>query len=269
VTANLFFPKICGIYLAIEKWRTSAIPKVEQMSSLMKDKFKKYWSDVHGLMELATILDPRFKLKFMKAFFTTIYGEESPITSSELSRVQSLLNELVLEYQDPKEGVATTDGVGTKNIAINEGDDLMLGIFHKFMSEEHKTSSTYMCTELGLYLEEPTLPRTQELDIISWWQHAGIKYPTLRKIDRDIMAIPVTTVASKSVFSTGGRVISPHRSRLAPKTVEGLMCMQAWSRADMIGDKSCFINALTTCLEDEEEQMVIVVLLTFIFLCFD
>jgi hypothetical protein len=36
----------------------------------------------------------------------------------------------------------------------------------------------------------------------------------------------------------------------------------------MIGDQSCFINALTTCLEDEEEQMVIVVLLTFIFLCF-
>jgi hypothetical protein len=269
VTANLFFPKICGIYLAIEKWRTSAIPKVEQMSSLMKDKFKKYWSDVHGLMELATVLDPRFKLKFMKAFFTTIYGEESPITSSELSRVRSLLYELVLEYQDPKEGVATTDGVVTKNVAVNEGDDLMLGIFDKFMSEEPETSSTYMRTELDLYLEEPTLPRTQELDIISWWQHAGIKYPTLRKIARDIMAIPVTTVASESVFSTGGRVISPHRSRLAPKTVEGLMCMQAWSRADMLGDQSCFINALTTCLEDEDEQMVIVVLLTFFFLCFD
>jgi hypothetical protein len=256
-------------FLAIEKWRTSVIPKVEQMSSLMKDKFKKYWSDVHGLMELATFLDPRFKLKFMKAFFTTIYGEESSITSSELSRVRSLLYELVLEYQDPKEGVATTDGVCTKNVAVNEGDDLMLGIFDKFMSEEPETSSTYMRTELDLYLEEPTLPRTQELDIISWWQHAGIKYPTLRKIARDIMAIPVTTVASESVFNTGGRVISPHRSRLAPKTVEGLMCMQAWSRADMIGDQSCFINALTTCLEDEEEQMVIVVLLTFIFLCFD
>jgi hypothetical protein len=199
----------------------------------------------------------------MKAFFTTIYGEESPITSSELSRVRSLLYELVLEYQDPKEGVATTDGVVTKNVAVNEGDDLMLGIFDKFMSEEPETSSTYMRTELDLYLEEPTLPRTQELDIISWWQHAGIKYPTLRKIARDIMAIPVTTVASESVFSTGGRVISPHRSRLAPKTVEGLMCMQAWSRADMLGDQSCFINALTTCLEDEDEQMVIVVLLTF------
>jgi hypothetical protein len=41
VTTNLFSPKICGIYLAIEKWRTSDIPKVEEMLALMKEKFKK------------------------------------------------------------------------------------------------------------------------------------------------------------------------------------------------------------------------------------
>ena len=81
----------------------------------------------------------------------------------------------------------------------------------------------------------PLLPRTQELDIIQWWQHAGLKYPTLRKIARDVLAIPVTTVASESVFSTSGRIISPHRSRLAPSMVEALMCMQAWSQADMLG----------------------------------
>jgi hypothetical protein len=112
VTANLFFPKICGIYLAIEKWRTSSIPKVEEMSALMKVKFNKYWSDVHGLMEIATVLDPRYKLKFMKAFYSTVYGEESSITEIEVGRVRSLLYELVLEYQGSIEGMTTTDGVG-------------------------------------------------------------------------------------------------------------------------------------------------------------
>jgi hypothetical protein len=77
--------------LAIEKWRTSTIPKVEEMLVLMKERFKKYWADVHGLMEIATVLDPRYKLKFMKAFYTTIYGEESLATTIELSRVRSLL----------------------------------------------------------------------------------------------------------------------------------------------------------------------------------
>jgi hypothetical protein len=34
-----------------------------------------------------------------------------------------------------------------------------------------------------------------------------------------------------------------------------LMCMQAWSRADMLGDQSCFMNALMTYLDDEEEKV--------------
>jgi hypothetical protein len=128
VTANLFFPKICLIYLAIEKWRTSDIPKVEDMSSLMKDKFKKYWTDVHGLMEVATVLDPRYKLIFMKVFYNTIYGEGSSIIDDELSRVKSLLYDLLLEYQESMEGMATTDGLGaaSRNIAPNEGFDAFL-----------------------------------------------------------------------------------------------------------------------------------------------
>jgi hypothetical protein len=221
----------------------------------MKEKFKKYWADVHGLMKIATILDPRYKLKFMKAFYTTIYGEESPTTTIELSRVRNLLYELVLEYQECMERMATTDGVGAtyRNVAPNEGDGLMFDIFDKILSKEPEVS--YVHTELDLYLDEPTLSRTQELNIISWWQYVGVKYPTLRKISRDIMAIPVITVASESVFSIRGRVISPHRSRLAPKTVEGLMCMQAWSRADMLGDQSYFMNVLMTCLEEEEEKI--------------
>jgi hypothetical protein len=210
VTTN-FPPKICGIYLAIDKWRTSAIPKVEEMSILMKDKFKKYWTDVHGLMEVAIVLDPRYKLKFMEAFYSTIYGEESTITNDEVGRVKILLYELVLEYQEFMEGMATTDVAGAASRgyrAPNEGYDLMFGIFDKFLSEE-PDCSYFVRTELDLYLEEPTLPRTQELDLINWWQYEGIKYPTLRKIARIFMAIPVTTIAPESVFSTGGRVMSP------------------------------------------------------------
>ena len=47
-------------------------------------------------------------------------------------------------------------------------------------------------------------------------------------IVRDIYAIPVSTVASESAISTGGRVVSKHRSRLHPDTLEVLMCAQSW-----------------------------------------
>ena len=134
------------------------------------------------------------------------------------------------------EDVATTNGAETRPSAPTQMDDEdWIDTFDDYMSKQPTVTSTYVRTELDLYLEEPLLPRTQELDIIQWWQHAGLKYPTLRKIARDVLAIPVTTVASESVFSTSGRIISPHRSRLAPSMVEALMCMQAWSQADMLG----------------------------------
>jgi hypothetical protein len=64
----------------------------------MKTKFKKYWADVHVLIELAIVLDPRYKLKFMKAFYSIMYGEDSAIIESEVVRVRCLLYDLVVEY---------------------------------------------------------------------------------------------------------------------------------------------------------------------------
>lgn len=54
-----------------------------------------------------------------------------------------------------------------------------------------------------------------------------------------VLAIPVTMMASELVFSTSGRIISPHRSRLAPPRIEALMCMQVWPHAEMF-DKCNF-----------------------------
>ena len=82
--------------------------------------------------------------------------------------------------------------------------------------------------ELDYYLKESIMPRTLDFDVLSWWKTNGIKYPTLQMIVRDIYAIPVSTVASKSAFSTSGKVVSKHRNRLHPNTLDTLMCAQSW-----------------------------------------
>ncbi|CAN0830002.1 Zinc finger BED domain-containing protein RICESLEEPER 2, partial [Linum grandiflorum] len=67
-----------------------------------------------------------------------------------------------------------------------------------------------------------------DFDILNWWKANSTKYPTLSLIARDVLAIPISTVASESAFSAGGRLISAQRSRLHVKTVEALMCTQSW-----------------------------------------
>ncbi|CAN0847077.1 Putative AC transposase, partial [Linum grandiflorum] len=48
----------------------------------------------------------------------------------------------------------------------------------------------------------------------------------------DLLAVPVTSVASKSAFSSGGRLLDPHRSRLHCATVEALMYTHSWIKDD-------------------------------------
>ncbi|XP_073029388.1 uncharacterized protein [Primulina eburnea] len=69
---------------------------------------------------------------------------------------------------------------------------------------------------------------TSYFDILCSWKTNGIKYSILHDIAKNVLAIPVTTIASESTFSTSGRVLSAHHNRIQPKTVEVLMYARDW-----------------------------------------
>ena len=72
-----------------------------------------------------------------------------------------------------------------------------------------------------------------QFDILEWWKVNATKYRVLSLIARDVLARPISTVASESAFSTGGRILDPFRSSLAPKMVEVLVCAQNWLRSNI------------------------------------
>ena len=75
-----------------------------------------------------------------------------------------------------------------------------------------------------------------------------MKYSILSKIVRDILAILVSTVASEYAFSISGRVLSPHRNRLHPETLEKLMCAQSWLWEPLRGNMNFIIIFWFVCL---------------------
>jgi hypothetical protein len=69
-----------------------------------------------------------------------------------------------------------------------------------------------------------------EFDILNWWKVNAPKYPILARIVKDVLAVPISTVASESTFSTSGRVLSSVRNALNNESMEALICAQDWLR---------------------------------------
>ena len=76
------------------------------------------------------------------------------------------------------------------------------------------------------------LEKLGSYDILDWWKLIASNYPILSKMARDILAIPISTVASESAFSTSGRILDIFRGSLSPKTVETRVCSPNWLKKD-------------------------------------
>ena len=76
-TANLFFPKVHEIKISLNLWLSSTNDMIKSMASRMLEKFNSYWNVIHGIMAVATILDPRYKIALLEYYFPIIYGDQA------------------------------------------------------------------------------------------------------------------------------------------------------------------------------------------------
>jgi len=54
------------------------------------------------------------------------------------------------------------------------------------------------------------------------------RYPEVAAMARDVLSILISTIASESTFSIGGRVIDQYKSSLKLDIVEALVCTRNW-----------------------------------------
>ena len=96
------------------------------------------------------------------------------------------------------------------------------------------TSSPNNTTDIDRYLSVETIPfeDNEDFEILEWWKKQQIKYPVLSIIARDVLIVPVSTVASEAAFSASGKVVSKKGCNLSLEAIEVVVCLKDWNLAD-------------------------------------
>ncbi|XWS27044.1 hypothetical protein CRYUN_Cryun26dG0082800 [Craigia yunnanensis] len=229
-TAITFFHEAWKIHSDLGRSIANEDPFISGLAKSMQEKIDKYWKDCSLVLAIAVVMDPRFKMKLVEFSFTKIFGEDAP---THIKIVDDGIHELFLEYVAlplpltptyAEEGNAGNNGK-TDESQGNLLSDHGLTDFDVYIME---TTSQQMKSELDQYLEESLLPREKEFDVLGWWKLNKLKYPTLSKMARDILLIPVSAAAPDSVFDITDKQLDEYRSSLRPETVEALICAKDW-----------------------------------------
>ncbi|XP_056850237.1 zinc finger BED domain-containing protein RICESLEEPER 1-like [Raphanus sativus] len=201
LTANIYFPKICDVHLWLIEWTRSPDGFVSSLAVTMRKRFEEFWNRNHCVPAIATILDPRFKMKLVEYYYPLLYDSAA---SEFIEDIYEYVKVLYNEHSYINETTTSSPGQDSKS-------------------------------DLEKYLKEPLFPHNSDFDILNWWKVHTPKYPILSMMARNVLAVPMSNVSSEedAFESSRKRRISETWCSLRPSTVQALMCAQDWIRSEL------------------------------------
>lgn len=137
------------------------------------------------------MLDPRYKLKYIRFVFRRVFSSDA---EEYISKITGKIEHIFSEFS---EDVSETDG--------EDHDTEMTSAASAHQLDqawgEHRRSSEATKTELGRYLEGPLVDETVDFDILNWWKLNSYLYPTLALMARAALAMPTCRKPSSELMS--------------------------------------------------------------------
>uniref|UniRef100_A0A7N1A947 BED-type domain-containing protein n=1 Tax=Kalanchoe fedtschenkoi TaxID=63787 RepID=A0A7N1A947_KALFE len=274
VTSNIFFTEISEVICKIKSWQEGTDHGLVEMANKMKAKYDKYWGDItkmNMIIYIGVVLDPRFKLDYVKFTLLEVYGDED--SEDDIAdkcgrnmgeRVKKALYEMFGAYVKLSNPcVETREHSSVHMLDENEDDVGESSLVSRFLKHRSLAENEDNKSELDKYLDE-SIEKNGGFDILGWWKLNSHRYPVLSQMARDVLAVPISTVASESSFSTSGRILDAFRSSLTPRIVESLLCAQDWIRASLSQPHSIQVEEDLAEIEKLDEGNVYILL----FICF-
>ena len=170
-----------------------------------------------------------------------------------LKRSKFIVNTAIALYNEYKAKYETINQERTSGQSTNEGSSIAsipaIPSARARYIKRRRTLSEEIQSELARYLSEAIECESPNFDILHYWKINSEMFTILSKMARDVLVIPISTVASEYAFSTDGRVLDPLRCSLTPKIVQCLIYTADWLRSFMATQKK-------TSVEEDLDELV-------------
>lgn len=232
-TANLYLANIVSFDKLLCNAHNDPNLRIREMSRLMYAKFDKYWGDYSVILSFAVILDPRYKLQFLRKLYSMMVIPEE--VESMVRNVYKEFIEMFKFYASSATPSFSTSSSSLRSTSSSQPQPRSSPSKFNANSiyEQFDADFAQICdgeSECETYINLPLRGRVphEKFDILIYWKDQSITFPCLSKMAKDILAIPITSIASESSFSVGSRIFNKWRSRLIPKHVEPLVTTKNW-----------------------------------------
>jgi hypothetical protein len=236
VSLHSAFHQVSAIYCELKQATMNLNGVFASVGGDMMEKYNRYWgcaTKMNKLIYFGIILDPRYKLSYIEWTFKDMYGVGSVFATGLIKSIKESLQKLYDWYKQAYDQNHNRQplGNGENNVSNDEttaGRPSLMARADAFEQHLEEQDSIDQQNELEGFYSSKCVKRDPKFDLLVWWKHNSTQYPILSTIAKDIFATPVSTVASESAFSTGGRVLETYRSSLKPEMAEALICTQNW-----------------------------------------
>ncbi|XP_021831500.1 zinc finger BED domain-containing protein RICESLEEPER 1-like [Prunus avium] len=211
-TAHTIFHDLFAIDCELAKMSVVGNPLLSNMAQNMKLKYDKYWGSldsVNQFLLIVVVLDPRYKLDNLSMHIADLYVENDAYVAEKTVGVKDFLFKLYGLYEagfvsNPTQSCSsstTSSSIGSSIVTDSSNSSSFGGDRKKAMNEKWKRrqedkDAVVLSHEIDRYLPDAAKQDIKHFDILNWWRVNASKYPDLAAIARDVLAIPVSTVAS-------------------------------------------------------------------------
>ncbi|XWS13182.1 hypothetical protein CRYUN_Cryun36dG0015600 [Craigia yunnanensis] len=181
------------------------------------------------VLAIAAVLDPRFKFDFVKFSYNTIYGQDA--ARIHLRMIRNTLTDIFDEYASNMYSETSFFNDTNSSTLLNAEENTIESFHMWYNSQRNVNTEASRKSELDKYIQEPIISSNLEFDILAWWCEQASSFPILRRMVRDILAIPMSSIISGSTFNEKVMMDNPIFKGLDPHIIEAMICGRDWLEA--------------------------------------